>query len=184
MLERELPTNPVRGRRQQAVLLLVKQLMPFGQQVVHLTGRDVHPQFQQLLVQQRQRFVNGQIAGLGAFRGTGPRRPLRRTLGRLRQAFEPHDLVFKLPDPLPQLLVLPLQAFIRLLQAFIVPPQLPVGLLQFGDHAQQRLHQRSPLLRRDLNATNRLSPERPCHPQIKASSADPVKTNFHGVIEK
>ena len=41
------------GGRQQAVFLLVKRLVPFGQQAIDLAGRDVHSQFQQLLVQQR-----------------------------------------------------------------------------------------------------------------------------------
>ena len=41
------------GCRQQAVFLLVKRLVPFGQQAINLTGRDVDSQFPQFLVQQR-----------------------------------------------------------------------------------------------------------------------------------
>ena len=45
------------GRRQKAVFLLVERLMPFRQQAIDLPGRDVHSQFQQLLVQERLRDV-------------------------------------------------------------------------------------------------------------------------------
>ena len=45
------------GGRQQTVFLLVERFVPFGQQAIDLPGRDVDPQFQQLLVQQRLRDV-------------------------------------------------------------------------------------------------------------------------------
>ena len=62
--------------------------------------------------------------------------------------------------------------------------QPPHFLLELLNHTEQRLHQRSLLLRRNLNAANRSCAGLPYHVQRKASNPVFVKTGFHRVIEK
>ena len=81
----------------------------------------------------------------------------------IRQPLQPPNLLFELVDS--RLLLLDRR------------PQLI-------NDAQQRFHQRSPLLRQNLDAANRLRTRLPFHAQSKASCPVFVKTDFHRVIEK
>ena len=67
------------------------------------------------------------------------------------------------------------------LRQSLEPPDFVVELL---DQTEQRVHQRSLLLRRDLDSANRASVGLPCHTHRRASRPNFVKAGFHRVIEK
>ena len=82
----------------------------------------------------------------------------------IRQSLQPPNLLFELVDS--HLLLLGRR------------PQL------INDAPTKRFHQRSPLLRQNLDAANRLRTGLPFHAQSKASCPVFVKTDFHRVFEK
>jgi hypothetical protein len=108
--------------------------------------------------------MNDQVAGLGAFSGPRPfsvarlrllaagrrwraagviqRAGLRLAFRLFRQSLEPPDFLFELLDS---------------------PAQLFVRCQQLINHVQQRFNQWSSLLRRNLNAANRLGAGLLCH---------------------
>ena len=139
----------------------------------------------QAVEQERHVLMDLQLSCLGAFGGAGSfsvgrvrfllltgsrwraagvvqRAGARLAFRLIRQPLQPPDLFFELLDS--QLLLLDRR------------PQLI-------NHAQQRFNQRSPLLRQNLDAANRLRTGLPFHAQSKASCPVFVKTDFHRVIE-